>query len=140
MKQRERSKGFWIILALAVISGFRRRFCLGCVDQTIRGDDGKLVTAQPRARPMLNLAISRNRQGQNCIQMSPHLRPQSWRNGGHLRSNANRKNEGNDILECRRRAVVSPYMSHDDVGVTHVSKVCTVPGSLGTSAEVGRVE
>jgi hypothetical protein len=58
------------------------RFCLGCVDQTIRGDDGKLVTAQPRARPMLNLAISRNRQGQNCIQMSRHLRPQSWRNGG----------------------------------------------------------
>ena len=52
----------------------------------------------------------------------------------------NNKNDGNDILECCRRSVVLPYMSHDDVRVTHVAELCTVSGSLGTSAEVGRVE
>jgi hypothetical protein len=33
------------------------------------------------------------------------------------------QNDGNDILECRRRSVVLPYMSHDDVRVTHVAEL-----------------
>ena len=42
-------------------------------------------------------------------------------------ANANRRIQGNDILECRRRSLVLSYMSHDDVRVTHVRKVARCP-------------